>query len=224
MEAQRFRAGRVAVGVWEEGEDVAVGGRHVQVDAPLFLKGVQHMGLEAIGAGEPADVAAVTIPAHHAELVGQMRLPFEMAAPRLDSVTVGRGRQHGKEDMVGRDGEIVDHTGIGCLHPDLTHQPTVGGEFVIDDVGGGGAPRLIAEGQQVACFRVYLGVGGEGRVADLAVEIPLPLRFQRLRIQRIGQAVLLQGQQHAVEGDDVGVGGAGAEADDAGIVRMGVAV
>ena len=148
-----------------------------------------------------------------------------MHLPGAHAFNVRNHRHHEERNVGTRDGEVVQHAGVGHLHPGLPGLAALGIEGIAGHIAAAEPLRFVGNAQHLAGFRVELRVRGEGFGSELATEAVHRLqRFQGVWVQHHGWAVFLQRHQFAVVVEHIGVCRATAEACDGGVVREGIAV
>jgi len=136
-----------------------------------------------------------------------------------------RQRNHIQHDVNSGHGKIVQHADVG--HFDLRFPDFLAlrrdferNHIVTAETGG-----FVAEGDHVAGHRIHFRVGGESLADELAVKgIGRYDGFQRQQVHGRRRAVFFQRQQEVLVVDDMGIGGAAAEAPDARIILRRIAV
>jgi hypothetical protein len=124
----------------------------------------------------------------------------------------------GDQDVVLRNGDVVDHRQIGGGQLALASNGSGRGNRVNPDRIGGEAFGFVAVGDHLA------GLAVEGGRFVTAAEVIRARGLQRHRIDLVRDRVFLERQQLAVEHHDIGVGDSAGHSGDCWIVRERVAV
>ncbi len=157
-------------------------------------------------------------------IVGRSPFHSHIGSPDFSRSRLVVRAMTGNEDVFLRDGDVVDDPDVGRLQPHLFRDLALRVHGVHGDVVGQVALGLVAIGDHLARHRVDLRVRRHAGGGVLAVEVPRPEGFERVRVDVPGQCVLFQHQQLAAVPVHMRVGGGAVELRDARVVGEVVAI
>ena len=157
---------------------------------------------------EPAHRRDVGVALHHADIGALARLPREGRLARHRPLHAAGQRHDRKQHIVPRHHEIMDHAGIGRVELVEPSQRAGLVDHAISQRWRKTPARRISEENHFAGLGIDFRMRSEAGAAERAVEVPIAMRRQGLRIERERAMPFLQRKQLARVPDDIGVGDA----------------